>query len=144
MTGPGSRPPAGGRSNRRRDTDVSGRFPAALVRPGPVNLCLCHMLVLTGFLMPLALAFAFRFAETDDRWLRSHYHYLRTTVALFVIGGGLGWLMILFGVPYSTALMLAGLAVIAVTLVLIAARSLTGIYCAIRRAPLRNHESFLL
>ncbi|GAB4531231.1 MAG: hypothetical protein Tsb0019_33020 [Roseibium sp.] len=115
-----------------------------LIRPGAVNICLCHMLILTGLLSPLALVFAFRFAEPEDRWLQSHYHYVRTSVALLVIGGGLGGLMILFGAPLSSGLMLAGLGMIAATLILAAARSLTGVYCSLRGLPLRNHETFLL
>jgi uncharacterized membrane protein len=144
ISGQGSRPPAGGQGPRKRDEGGPGRLPAVLIRPGPVNICLCNLFVLTGFLAPLALAFAFLFADTEGRWLQSHYHYLRTTVALFVIGGGLGGLMILFGAPLSSGLMLAGLGLITATLLLTAARSLAGFYCSLRGLPLRNHETFLL
>jgi uncharacterized membrane protein len=142
MTGQGSRHPANRQGNR--SPAAAGAFPAALIRPGHVNICICQVLILTGLLAPVALAFAIRFSETEGRWLQSHYHYIRTTIAVLVIGCCLGSLMILLGAPLSSLLMLAGLGVIAATLVLCVSRCVTGFYCSWRGYRLRDHATYLI
>jgi uncharacterized membrane protein len=119
-------------------------LPAALIRPGPVNICLCHLLVVSLVLAPLALAFAIRHAEPGGRRLESHYLYLRTSFAILVIGTGLGSLMILLGAPLSSLLMLAGLGLIAATLALTLARCGNGFCRALLGLPLRNPKSYLV
>ncbi len=145
MTGPGSRHPADGQGNRKRsEQTAAGPLPAAVIRPGYFNICLCNVLVLTGLLVPAALVFAVRFAETDGRWLQAHYHYIRTTIALLAIGSSLGGLMILLGAPLSSYLMLAGLGLIAATILLCIARCVTGFTCSLRGVSLRDHRTYLV
>jgi len=145
MTGSNSRHPAGEPGhhsdvNRRE----AGRFPAALCRPGSVNVCLCHLLVLSLLAVPLALFFSCHHADPADRWLQSHYLYLRTTIALLVIGASLGSLMILLGAPLSSAMMLAGLGLIAATLLLLLLRCCNGFVRAMRGLSLKNPKSYLV
>ncbi|GAB2185440.1 hypothetical protein [Roseibium sp. LAB1] len=118
--------------------------PFGLFRPGSANICLCHLLVLTVLLSPIALGIAVIYAEPEGRWLQAHYHYLRTTIALLVIGLSTGGLMILLGASSSSALMLAGLGVCTVTVMLSSARSLLGLFSALRGSPLRNHRSYFI
>ena len=118
--------------------------PFGLFRPGSANICLCHLLVLTLLLSPIALVFAFLYAETGGHWQQTHYHYLRTTIALLVIGLSAGGLMILLGAAISSVLMLVGLVLCTATVLLIFARSLHGFYRALRGFPLRNHQSYFI
>lgn len=118
--------------------------PFGLFRPGSANICLCHLFVLTLLLSPIALGFAFLFAEQGGRWQQAHYHYLRTTIALLIIGLSAGGLMILLGASISSALMLAGLGLCAVAVLLCYTRSGLGFYSALRGSPLRNHRSYFI
>lgn len=146
MTGRRSRFPAAGEPDHRRGRQrrVARRLPAAVFRPGPANICLCHLLVASLALAPLALLFSFRHADPGGRWLESHYLYLRTSIALLVIGAGLGGLMILLGAPLSSLLMLGGLALVAATLLLTLARCCNGFYRALFGLSLRNPKSYLV
>jgi len=140
-----SRHPANGPDHRRgRARGPAGGIPASLVRPGRVNVCLCHILVLSVFAAPLALFFSVHHADAADRRLQPHYLYLRTTIALLGIGTGLGSLMILLGAPLSSALMLAGLGLIAATLLLVLLRCCNGLVRAMRGLSLRNPKSYLV
>jgi len=122
----------------------TGLDPRSVFRASAANICLCHCLVMALIPSPVALGFAIAFAEADGRWLRSHYHYLRTTIALLVIGISSGSLVILAGLSLTSILMLAGLGICALTVLLVLARSLNGIFCAFLGAPLRNHRSYFL
>lgn len=122
----------------------TGLDPRSVFRASAANICLCHCLVMTLFPSPVALGFAIAFAETDGRWLRSHYHYLRTTIALLVIGLCSGSLMILAGLSLSSMLMVAGLGICALTLLLVLARSLNGIFRSFLGLQLRNHRSYFI
>jgi uncharacterized membrane protein len=145
MTGLRSRQTANEPEHRATGDEKQRTFsPFGLFRPGSANICLCHLLVLTLLLSPVALGFAFLYAEQGGRWQQAHYHYLRTTVALLVIGLSAGGLMILIGASISSALMLAGLGLCAATVLLNLARSLHGFYSALRGAPLRNHRSYFI
>lgn len=145
MTGLSSRHPANGPGHRRdEDRNAAGRFPATLFRHGPVNVCVCHLLVLSLVATPLALLFAVRHADTADRWLQAHYLYVRTSIALLVIGVGLGSLCILLGAPTSAFLMLAGLGLVVATLLLMVMRCANGIFRALRGLSLRNPKSYLV
>lgn len=145
MTGSRSRHTANEPEHRASGDGKQKAFsPFGLFRPGSANICLCHLLVLTLVLSPIVLAFAFLYAEQGGRWQQAHYHYLRTTIALLVIGLSAGGLMILLGASNSTALMLAGLGLCAATVLLSFARSLHGFYSALRGSPLRNHRSYFI
>jgi uncharacterized membrane protein len=145
MTGLRSRHTASEQEHRATGDGKQKAFsPFGLFRPGSANICLCHLLVLTILLSPIALAFAILYAEPGGRWLQAHYHYLRTTIALLVIGLGTGGLMILLGASISSALMLAGLGLCATTVLLSYARSLLGFCSALRGSPLRNHRSYFI
>ena len=145
MTGSRFDRPAGDLGQRTAGTNRGVKFgPRAIFRASAANIALCHLLVMTLFFSPIALGFSIIYAETEQDWLRAHYHYLRTSIALMVIGLAVGGLMILAGVSLSSALMLAGLAVCAVTLMLVAARSAIGIFRAFLGLRLRNHNSYFL
>lgn len=119
-------------------------MPAALVRPGFVNICLCYLLVLTAVLSPLALLFSFLFAEAGGARLHAHYFYIRTTIALLVIGFCLACLMIVVGAVMSTVLILVGLALLALTAALTLARSCNGFFHAFRAEAPRNHSTYFI
>jgi|GEM_PF-1593506 len=122
----------------------TGLGPRSVFRASAANVCLCHCLVMALLPSPVALGFAIAFADADGRWLRSHYHYLRTTIALLVIGLSSGSLLILAGLSLYSMLMLAGLAICALTVLLVLARSLNGIFRAFRGIPFRNHRSYFI
>lgn len=113
-------------------------------RPGATNICLCHLLVASLVLAPFALAFSIFHADPGGRWLEAHYLYLRTSVAVLVIGAGLGSLMILLGAPQSSLVMLGGLFLVAATLLITLARSCNGFCRALLGLPLRNPKSYLV
>ncbi|TYC52809.1 hypothetical protein FMN50_16580 [Rhodobacterales bacterium] len=116
----------------------------SLVRPGFGNACLCYLLVLSALLSPLALVFAFLFAEPHAPPLQAHYFYIRTTIALMVIGFCLAVLMIVVGAVVSTFLILAGLALLALTAALTLARCCAGFIHAFRRRAPRNYRTYFI
>ncbi|MHA7774041.1 hypothetical protein [Roseibium sp. M-1] len=145
MTGMHFNRPADDLGQRTADADRERELgPRTILRASAANICLCHCLVLSLFLSPAALGFAIAFADTDGRWLRAHYHYLRTTIALLVIGLASGSLLILAGLSLSPALMLAGLGICAATILLVIARTLNGIFRAFFGLQLRNHRSYFI
>lgn len=145
MTGLRSRQPVNDPGQRDRDNYFNDvRFPATLVHPGFANICLCYVLVAALLTLPLALFLAIRFAVPGRTQLEAHYLYIRTTIALLVIGTGVGSLLILLGAPLSSSLMLGGLALIATTLVQALARCCYGVSCAVRRQPVHNPKSYLV
>lgn len=134
--GPG--PPAGSAGEKPRS------LPAALVRPGFTNICLCYLLVLSAVFSPLALLFSFVFAEAGGAPLHAHYFYIRTTIALLVIGFCLSCLMIVLGALMSTVLILTGLALLALTAALTLARSCSGFFHAFRSQAPRNYSTYFI
>ncbi|ASP36375.1 hypothetical protein [Labrenzia sp. VG12] len=145
MTGLRSRHPVKKPDYRDRDNQTrSGWSPTALFQPGFANICLCHVLVAAVLTVPFAFFMAIRHAETGEKPIEAHYLYVRTTIALLVIGTGIGSFLILLGAPLSSSLMLSGLALIAATLLLTLPRCCYGLSCAARRKPLRNPKSFLI
>lgn len=122
----------------------TGKISDRLFGPGFINVALCHALLLPFITLPLSTYFAARFGSCHGRELIGHYHYIRTTVAIMLLGGGTAALCLLVGVETSARLVLAGLVVGALTLVLFYLRCLYGIACALRRKPLRNHRSLLV
>ncbi len=116
----------------------------ALTRPGFGNVCLCNLFALSVFLAPVALLFAFRFAEHGERELNSHYYYIRTTIALLVIGLCLAGLMVVLGAGFSSPLILGGLALFLATALLTAVRCARGCLRALRREAPNNYKSYLL
>lgn len=145
MTGTSSRHPmdelTGTDSGDKRKP---GKPISVFARPGFGNICLCYVLVLSAFLSPVALLYAFLFADAGPHRFHAHYYYLRTTVALMVIGFSLGCLLIVLGATFSTGLILAGLVLLLLTAVLTLARCLTGLIGAVRRTPPRNYGSYLV
>ncbi len=117
---------------------------SALIKPGAVNICGCYLLAMSAFLSPLALLFAVLYAEPEHKDYQAHYFYIRTTIALMVIGFCLGSLMILLGVSQSSALILAGLVQLSLTAVLTLARCLSGLARALRGDPPRNYRSYFV
>jgi uncharacterized membrane protein len=101
-------------------------------------------MVLALLTVPLALAISIRYAAPEGRCLEAHYLYLRTTIAVLVIGTGTGGLLILLGAPLSSGLMLAGLGLIAATLTLTLARCCNGFCRALLGRPPRNPKSYLV
>lgn len=115
-----------------------------LFAPGFGNIVLCYAFVCSLLLAAAALLFAVNFADTSDRRLYAHYYYLRTTIALMVIGYCIGGLLILMGADYSSSLILAGLAIAASSTVLTFARCLNGTFCALRRVAPPGFKSYLV
>ncbi len=116
----------------------------ALITPGRANVGLCYLLTLSAVLSPAALLFAVLFAEPENGSLHQHYYYLRTTIALLVIGFSAGSLLIVFGASLSSLLILAGLALLTLTALLTLLRCLSGFVCAFRSLPLRNYKSYFI
>jgi len=145
MTGMSSRHPVnelnGPDSGDRRKP---GKLLSVFARPGSVNICLCYVLVLSAALSPVALFFAFLFADAGPHRFHAHYYYIRTTVALLVIGFSLGCLLIVLGASFSTTLILAGLVLLLLTAILTLARCLTGLFGALRGIPPRNYGSYFV
>ncbi|MET1414164.1 hypothetical protein ABVF61_17960 [Roseibium sp. HPY-6] len=108
------------------------------------NIILCYAFILTFFLSPFALYFAISFSEPAENRFFAHYYYIRTTIAVMVIGGCMGSLMILLGADVSSFLILAGLAVVALAGMLTFLRCLKGILCAFKGEPPRTYTSYLL
>jgi hypothetical protein len=145
MTGMQYHRPVGEPGQRAAGTEREAGFsPRSVFKASAANLCLCHCLVIALLPSPAALGFAIAFAETGGPWLRAHYHYLRTTIALLVIGLSSGSLMILAGLSLSSKLMLAGLGLCAGTMLLVLVRSLNGIIRAFFGLQLRNHRSYFI
>lgn len=108
------------------------------------NIVLCYAFIPTFFLSPLALYFAVTFSEPAEQRIFAHYYYIRTTIALMVIGGCTGSLMILLGADLSSLLILTGLTVVLLTAVLTILRCLKGFLCAFKGEPPRAYTSYLL
>lgn len=145
MTGLRSRLRVKNPDHRDRDYNSrSGRSPAGLFSSGFANICLCYLLVAAILTVPFALFLAIRNAESGEKPLEAHYLYIRTTIALLVIGTGIGTLLILLGAPLSSGLMLGGLALIAATLLVALSRCCYGLSCAARHKTLRDPKSFLI
>ena len=117
---------------------------APLFGPGFGNICLCYLLIASTLLSPLALLFAFLFAEPDEIRFHAHYFYIRTTVALLVIGSCAGCLMIVLGADVSSDLILGGLALMALTVVVTFARCIRGLFNAIRGKAPQNYKSYFI
>jgi len=139
-----SRFPVKAPDRRRGGNNRALRSFRALLQPGYANIGLCYILTAAFVTAPVALLFATRFADPGERNLQGHYLYIRTSLALMIIGAGTGALAILLGAPLSSALMLAGLVLIAGTLLLTLSRCLCGLYNAAYRLPLRRPKSFLV
>ncbi|MCV0426681.1 MAG: hypothetical protein K5905_14525 [Roseibium sp.] len=116
----------------------------SLFGPGFGNICLCYLLIVSTFLSPLALLFAFLFAEPHETRFHAHYFYIRTTVALFVIGFCAGCLMIVLGADISSTLILTGLVLLAFTIVVTLARCARGILSAMRGKAPQNYKSYFI
>ena len=115
-----------------------------LFASGFPNILLCYACICSLALSPLALLFAITHAEHTEERLFAHYHYIRTTIAIMVIGSGLGGVMIILGADISKRLILAGLLLAMLTGVLAFARCIKGTaYAVLRRAP-RGYSSYIL
>jgi uncharacterized membrane protein len=119
-------------------------LPKAFFSSGFVNIGLCNLLTLSIALVPIALFFAIRFANENNQCFQGHYHYIRTTIAILVIGTCLAGLMVLVGAALSTLLILAGLALLSLTGTLVILRCFSGLALCIRKEPHRNYESYLI
>lgn len=108
------------------------------------NVVLCYLLVLTAALLPFALFFALRFADRAGRALQAHYFYVRTTIAILVIGTCVGGLTILAGVALAAPLIFAGLALFGLTLALGLTRCLCGLARALQGRPPRAYQTYLI
>ncbi|WP_281926445.1 hypothetical protein [Roseibium album] len=108
------------------------------------NVFVCYALILTFFLAPLALFIAMRFSEPAEQSVFAHFFYIRTTIALLVIGCCVGGLLILLGADLSSSLILVGLAIFVLTGFLTLARCLVGGFCALRGRPPRSYRSYLV
>ncbi|MES0879986.1 hypothetical protein [Roseibium sp. SCP14] len=115
-----------------------------LIGPGLSNVCLCYVLILSALLSPVALLFSFLFAEPDETRVFAHYYYIRTTVAVLVIGVCVGTLMIVLGAGISSTIILAGLLLLALTLILTAMRCIRGLFSAMRGKAPQNYKSYLV
>ena len=127
-------------ANPQTGAAKAGRFFAA----GFPNAVICYGCICTGLLAPIALLFAVQFADHAEERLFSHYYYIRTTIALMVIGSCTGGVMIVLGADVSTYLILAGLLLIASTGMLALLRCIKGITCALMRRSPPSYRSYLL
>ncbi|QFT33495.1 hypothetical protein FIV00_23590 [Labrenzia sp. THAF82] len=136
--------------NLVRNTDAKnrGRSPGSRLRsfflPGRGNIFLCYLMTLSVMLCPIALLFAILFAETQNEEFQAHYHYLRTTIALLVIGLLTGCLLIVLGASLSSLLIFAGLAFAGAALILTVLRCSHGLIRTTRGLPLRNHRTYFI
>lgn len=115
-----------------------------LFSPGFPNIVLCHVFCCAVFLAPLALLFAVSYAEHSEERLFGHYYYIRTTIALMVIGSSLGGIMIVLGAEVSTQLILAGLLLVTLTGVLALLRCVKGVVYALKRRSPTSYRSYIL
>lgn len=115
-----------------------------LFAPGFPNVVLCYVCICVVFLAPIALLFAVQFADNTEERLFSHYYYIRTTIALMVIGSSVGGMMIVLGADISAYLILAGLLLTALAGMLTLSRCIKGIACALMRSSPSSYRSYLL
>lgn len=127
-------------AHRQADT-VSAK---GLFAPGFVNIVLCYISTCTVLLVPLALLFSASYANHEEEKLFSHYYYIRTTIALMVIGSCSGGIMVILGADFSTNLILAGLLLIFLTGMLAIARCMKGIAFALMRRSPSSYRSYIL
>lgn len=144
MAGLGSRHPA----DKMRRLAGSGQGPSGRQRrgmfsPGFGNVFLCYLLVCSLVLAPVALIFSVRFADSTEQRLFAHYFFIRTTIAVFVIGTCVSCLLILIGADLSSSLILAGLALLTITSALTLIRCFRGIFSALRGNSPRFYRSYL-
>jgi len=151
MTGTCSRHPAeeagepdDGDEGRTEDRGRDDSFPGILFRPGFANVCLCYLFVLSFFLSPAALLFSFLFAERGDSRILTHYYFVRTTIALLVIGFCMSGLMIVLGAVFSSLLILTGVTLFAATAALTLIRCVSGLIFALRCKAPRNYKSYFV
>ena len=126
------------RNNPAFVTNTGEPLPARLTMP-----LVCYALILTVVLAPLALFLALHFSKRAEQTVFAHYYFIRTTVGLLVIGCCVGGLMVLMGADFSSSLILAGLAVFALTGFLTIARCVSGGVCALLGKAPRNYETYL-
>ncbi|MBN9669279.1 hypothetical protein [Roseibium aggregatum] len=119
-------------------------FPGVFFKPSFRNICLCYLSLLTFFLSPVALLFAFLFAERGGSRLQAHYFFIRTTFALLVIGFCLAGLMVVLGAVLSTVLILAGVVLFVLSAALTLVRCASGLVFALRSEAPRNYKSYLM
>ncbi len=145
MPGMGSGHPV---ENLVQNTDDKNRNPGMRLRSfflsSRSNIFLCYLMTLSVMLCPVALLFAILFAETQNEGFQAHYHYLRTTIALLVIGSLTGCLLIVLGASLSSLLIFAGLAFAGAALVLTVLRCSHGLICTTRGLTLRNHRTYFI
>ncbi|MEM9629946.1 MAG: hypothetical protein AAGA50_01380 [Pseudomonadota bacterium] len=127
-------------ADKRASHDTRGR----LIEPGLSNICLCYVLILSALFAPIALLFAFLFAEPDETRVYAHYFYIRTTVALLVIGVCVGCLMIVLGASISSSVILAGLFLLVLTIGLTVTRCIRGFFSALRGKAPQNYKSYFV
>lgn len=116
----------------------------SLFAPGFANIALCYMCTCTILLVPLALFFSAGYANQEEKNLFSHYYYIRTTIALMVIGICSGGMMVILGADVSTHLILAGLILVTLTGILTVARCTKGIAFALMRRSPSAYRSYIL
>ncbi|GAA0778022.1 hypothetical protein GCM10009077_19140 [Roseibium denhamense] len=112
--------------------------------PGFANTALCYLCLLSFALSPVALLFSLAYAHTDHGIHRQHYYYIRTTIAVLVIGLSAGALLVLIGANTSPAVILSGVGIVAAAALTSIARCLHGLVRSFRKAPLRNHRTYLI
>jgi uncharacterized membrane protein len=117
---------------------------SAILSPGFVNIGICNLLILSTAFIPIALFFAIRFANENNQCFQGHYHYIRTSIAVLVIGTCLAGLMILAGAALSSLLILAGLVLLCLTGALVVLRCFSGLVLSLRNEPHRNEKSYLI
>ena len=115
-----------------------------LFAPGFANAVLCYACICVIFLAPAALLFSVQFAVHTEERLFSHYFYIRTTIALMVIGSSLGGIMIVLGAEISAHLILAGLLLTTLTGILAIARCIKGVAFALMRKSPPSYRSYIL
>ncbi|MBO6510554.1 MAG: hypothetical protein JJ979_19090 [Roseibium sp.] len=111
---------------------------------GMVNVGLCHVMMSTYVLSPVALVFATVYADVDRQVLREHHHYIKTSGAILLIGTSISGLLWLAGAALSTVLILIGLAAMSLTAALVFLRSLNGLALCLRKQPPKNYRSYLV
>ncbi|WP_420336022.1 hypothetical protein [Roseibium sp.] len=115
-----------------------------LFAPGFPNAVICYVCICVFFPAPIALLFAVQFADHSEERLFAHYYYIRTTIALMVIGSSIGGVMIVLGAEISTHLILAGLLLAALAEMLAIARCLKGVAFALMRKSPPSYHSYIL
>lgn len=122
---------------------IKQKLDYCMFSPGFGNVFLCYLLVCSLVLAPVALIFSIRFADSTEQRLFAHYFFIRTTIAVFVIGTCVSCLLILIGADLSSSLILAGLALLTITSALTLVRCFRGIFSALRGNSPRFYRSYL-